>query len=198
MGAESNEEAVLAGLVRAQLDTGQDAVPLEHVFEGCGRRIPASVLAEVLDRLIALGEVKREHAAETVVQLAAGRTGPVPLPGAHPGYAITETGFERHRAATEAAMQPLLAELPARIAAERIGPQERILWAELYDYLSWRRDRSLHLQNFGLGHRLTPEVLRRLREVLLRLGLIERAQTETHVRLTELGRRVPRLPGGDP
>lgn|GEM_PF-4979950 len=198
MSAESNEESVLSGLVRAQLDTGQEAVPLEHVFEGCGRRIPASVLMEVLERLIAAGAVRRENAAETVVQLQAGRAGALPLATGLPGYAVTEAGFDRYRAAAEATMQPLLAELPARIAAERIGPQERVLWAELYDYLSWRRDRSLHLPNFGLGHRLTPEALRRLREVLLRLGLIERAQTETHVRLTELGRRVPRLPGGDP
>jgi hypothetical protein len=197
MAIEGNERAVLAGLTRALLEGGARAVTLAAVFEGCGRRIPTPVILEVMDRLIAEGLVRTQAApgsAEVVPFTGAAVAARAPATAAEEGYAITEAGFVMHSAAIEAEAAALLADLPARLAAEGIGAAERAAWAELHDYLSWRPERSVHLANFGLGHRMAPEALRRFQETVLRLGLLERAQAETHYRLTELGRRIPRLP----
>lgn len=199
---DANEKAVLAGLTRAMLESGEPAVPLSGVFEGCGRRLPASVLLEVLARLAAAGLVRQGAAAgasaggaEVVAIGAAAQARPAPAaPAAAELWCITEAGFLAHEEAQAAEAAALAATLPARLAAEGLGPREREVWAALHDYLSWRPDRSVHLLNFGIGHRLEPAALRRFQEAMLRLGLIERAQAETHYRLTELGRRTPRLP----
>ncbi len=199
MAVEDNERAVLAGLTRALLEGGARSVPLSAIFEGCGRRIPAPVILEVLDRLVAAGLVRQQAAAAGVVQLVPGG-GVAPAraaSGAEDSYAISESGFNQHAEALQAELDALASALPGRLATEGIGPAERAAWADLHDYLSWRQERSVHLANFALARRMTPEALRRFQEAMLRLGLIERAQAETHWRLTELGLRLPRLPQSD-
>ncbi len=198
MAIEIHERAVLAGLTRALLEGGARSVPLDAVFEGCGRRIPAPVILEVMERLVGEGFVRTTPLGAEVLAFAAGG-GAAARPVAAPeeAYAITEAGFAAHSAAIEAEAAALRGALPARLGAEGLGAAERAAWAELHDYLSWRADRSVHLANFALGHRMGAEAMRRFQEAMLRLGLIERAQAETHYRLTELGRRIPRLPGSD-
>jgi hypothetical protein len=197
-GMDSNEKAVLAGLTRALLDSGARSATLSDIFEGCGRRIPAPVLVEVLERLAEGGLVRHAGAGAEVVQLVGAAAGPPRVATTQAAVAeawwITESGFLAHNEVQQADATALAATLPARLAAEGIGPRERGVWAELHDYLSWRPERSVHLVNFGLGHRLGASELRRFQEAMLRLGLLERAQAETHYRLTELGRRIPRLP----
>jgi hypothetical protein len=195
---DGNEKAVLAGLTRALLDSGGRSADLVEIFAGCGRRIPSPVLLEVLDRLVEAGLVRHSGIQGGVVQLVGAATGqtrlsPVPQPGAEAWW-ITESGFLAHNEASQADAAALATTLPARLAAEGVGPRERAVWSDLHDYLSWRPDRSVHLVNFGLGHRLAASELRRFQEAMLRLSLLERAQAETHYRLTELGRRTPRLP----
>jgi len=190
------ENAVLAALTRAMLDSGERAVPLAGIFEAGGRRIPASVLLEVLLRL-AGAELVRQGVAGGAEVVAIGQAAqarlaaPAPLTDA---WWITEAGFAAHEAAVAAEAAALAATLPARLANNGIGQREAEFWAKLYDHLSWRPDRTVQLLNFGLGHRMDQAALRRVQETLLRLGLIERAQAETRYRLTELGRRTPRLP----
>jgi hypothetical protein len=201
MAIAGNEQAVLAGLTRALLQGGARSVPLAAIFEGCGRRIPVPVILEVMERLVAHGLVRRLAGGAEVVAFAVATGGAAPArasaAAAEENFAITEAGFLTHREAIEAEAATLEAELPARMAAEGMGAAERAAWAELHDYLSWRSERSVHLANFGLGHRIAGDALRRFQETLLRLGLLERAQAETHYRLTELGSRIRRLPSGD-
>ncbi len=198
MATDRHERAVLAGMTRALLDSGARCVALPAIFEGCNRALPVPVILEVLERLAAAGLVRPAGAAAGVVQLVqagAGRAASAaPPPAAEAGYVITEAGFLAHVKAAEAEAQALAAELPGLLAGAGIGQAERDLWAELHDYLSWRPDRTVHLGNFGLGRKLRAEALRRFQDSLLRLGLLERTRAETHFRLTELGRRMPRLP----
>lgn len=193
---DTNERTVLAGLTRALLESGERTASLGHVFEGCGRRVPAPVLLEVLARLAEAGLVRHGAPGGGAEVVAIGTTqARVAAAPAHPeAWWITEAGFIAHEEAVLAEATALAATLPARLATEGLGAREAEVWAELHDYLSWRPDRSVHLLNFGIGHRLEPAQVRRFQEVLLRLGLLERAQAETHYRLTELGRRTPRLP----
>lgn len=197
---DMHERAVLAGLTQAMLATGAQSVTLAQVFTGCGRRIPSPVLLEVLGRLAQSGLVQRSQSAGAeVVPLAVnGRAparAPAPPPGPQESFAITEAGFLLHTHLSEEDAAARAETLPAALAAERIGDRERAIWAELYDYLSWQPERSLHLANHLMRHRLAGREAQRLQDLLVRVGLIERALAETHVRLTEFGRRVPRLPG---
>lgn len=193
---DANERAVLAGLTRALLESGERTASLGQVFEGCGRRMPAPVLLEVLARLAEAGLVRHAPGggAEVVAIGGAAQARLAAAPAQPEAWWITEAGFIAHEEAAAAEATALTATLPARLAAEGLGAREAEVWAELHDYLSWRPDRSVHLLNFGIGHRLEQAQLRRFQEALLRLGLLERAQAETHYRLTELGRRTPRLP----
>jgi hypothetical protein len=195
---DGNERAVLAGLTRALLESGARVATLAEIFEGCGRRIPAPVLLEVLERLADAGLVRQFGSGAEVVQLVGAAGGQPRLAtssaGSGEAWWITEQGFIAHTEAAAAEAAALAATLPARLAAEGFGPRERAVWAALHDYLSWRPERSIHLTNFGLGHRLAATDQRRFQEAMVRLGLLERAQAETHYRLTELGRRTPRLP----
>lgn len=192
---DANEKTVLAGLTRALLESGERSASLGAIFDGCGRRIPAPVLLQVLARLCEAGLVRHNAGGGgEVVAIGAVQARIAAAPAQPEAWWITEAGFVAHEEAASAEAAALAAGLPARLAAENLGPRELEIWAELHDYLSWRPERSVHLLNFGIGHRLEPAQVRRLQEALLRLGLLERAQAETHYRLTELGRRTPRLP----
>jgi hypothetical protein len=151
------------------------------------------VVDEVLNRLIAQGHVDREARAEAAVRTADSAPEHMRDGIEEIRYFITEVGFERYNTAANVAASAKLAELRERLITFGLTERHLKMWASLYDYLMWKPGRTVHFMNYGLGFKLTTEEIWLYREILFDFGLIERGALESHIMLTEIGARYPRI-----
>lgn len=196
--AERNELLVLEALSRTLRQMGERTVVLGAISRHCKAGLPPPVIDEILHRLMAQGHVEREVLSGGVVRIA-GSDGEVTRSGADAiSYLITEAGYERYSAAANREAAAKLAELLDHTPLLDLSERHRRMWASMHDYLSWKPGRTVQFTNYGLGFKLTPDEIWQYREVLLNLGLIERSVLESHIQLTEVGARCPRLPAKGP
>ena len=192
--AERNELIILGALSRTLRQTGERTVALGAISRYCKEEFPSHVIEEILHRLMAQGHVDREVRADSVVRIAGSDHEIARSSAEETRYLITEVGYERYSTTANRAAAVKLAELNERIQAVGLTERHRRMWASMHDYLTWKPGRTVQFMNYGLGFKLTPDEIWQYREVLFDFGLIERGVTESHVQLSEIGARCPRLP----